>query len=113
MLKIDRTFVNDLPANADAGALVAAVIQLAHNLGIEPIAEGIETEDQRRFLVDRACGLGQGFLFSRPVPLDQIEAMRRSSRPGLETFAAETQRAGRLKERSVRSGSTSRSGPCP
>jgi len=75
MLKIDRSFVSDLPASADAGALVASVIQLARNLGLEPIAEGIETEDQRSFLVDRACGLGQGYLFSRAVPLDQIEAL--------------------------------------
>jgi EAL domain-containing protein (putative c-di-GMP-specific phosphodiesterase class I) len=80
MLKIDRSFVRDLPASTHAGALVESVIQLARNLGIEPVAEGIETEDQRRFLVDRGCGLGQGFLFSPAVPLAQIEAMRRSSR---------------------------------
>jgi len=80
MLKIDSSFVRDLPADTDAGALVASIIQLARNLGLELVAEGIETEDQRRFLVDRACGLGQGFLFSRPVPPNQIENMRSSSK---------------------------------
>ncbi len=83
MLKIDRSFVRDLPASTHDAALVESVIQLARNLGIEPVAEGIETEDQRRFLVDRGCGLGQGFLFSPAVPLDQIEAISRSSRAGL------------------------------
>ena len=47
--------------------MVSAVIQLAHSLGIVPLAEGIETLEQRRFLTERGCSLGQGFHFSRPV----------------------------------------------
>ena len=46
------------------------IIQLAHNLGIQPLAEGIETLAQRRFLVEHGCLLGQGFHFSKPVPAD-------------------------------------------
>jgi diguanylate cyclase (GGDEF)-like protein len=73
MLKIDRSFVRQLGETEHARNLVASVVQLAHSLGLEPLAEGIETEEQRRFLIDNGCQYGQGFLFSRPVPTDQIE----------------------------------------
>ena len=71
-LKIDRSFIADLPGDTSSAVLVATIIQLAQNLGLHPLAEGIETEEQRRFLVDNGCMLGQGFLFSRPVPADRI-----------------------------------------
>ena len=48
------------------------IVQLARNLGLEPLAEGVETEAQRRFLVEHGCMLGQGFYFSRAVPAEQI-----------------------------------------
>jgi EAL domain-containing protein (putative c-di-GMP-specific phosphodiesterase class I) len=73
MLKIDRSFVQDLEQSDQARNLVASVVQLAHTLGLEPLAEGVETEQQRRFLVDNGCRYGQGFLFSRPLPTDQIK----------------------------------------
>ena len=71
-LKIDRSFVMDIPDDQDAGNMVTAIIQLAHSLGMSPLAEGIETADQWRFLVEKGCLLGQGFYFSRPVPASQI-----------------------------------------
>jgi diguanylate cyclase (GGDEF)-like protein/PAS domain S-box-containing protein len=71
-LKIDRSFIADLPGDTSSAVLVATIIQLAQNLGLHPLAEGIETEEQRRFLVENGCALGQGFLFSRPVPADRI-----------------------------------------
>jgi len=71
-LKIDRSFVRDVPHDRDATAMVRAMIQLADGLGIRALGEGIETEDQWRFLRDAGCDLGQGFLFSRPVPADEI-----------------------------------------
>ena len=74
LLKIDRSFVRDLPHDAEAASIVTAIVQLARNLGIRPLAEGIETLAQRRFLVEQGCTLGQGFHFSRPVPADQIPA---------------------------------------
>ncbi|MDX6546656.1 MAG: hypothetical protein QOG33_206, partial [Gaiellales bacterium] len=74
-LKIDRSFVSDLPHDRSAAVLVATIIQLAHNLGLHPLAEGIETEEQRRFLIEHNCPLGQGFLFSRPVPAAEIEGL--------------------------------------
>jgi EAL domain-containing protein (putative c-di-GMP-specific phosphodiesterase class I) len=73
MLKIDRSFVQELEQSEHARNLVASVVQLAHTLGLEPLAEGVETEQQRRFLVDSGCRYGQGFLFSRPLPTDQIK----------------------------------------
>jgi EAL domain-containing protein (putative c-di-GMP-specific phosphodiesterase class I) len=74
-LKIDRSFISDLPHNKSSAVLVSTIIQLARNLGLHPLAEGIETEEQRRFLVDNGCPLGQGFLFSKAVPADQIMAL--------------------------------------
>jgi EAL domain-containing protein (putative c-di-GMP-specific phosphodiesterase class I) len=73
MLKIDRSFVRDLPGDEHARKLVASIVQLAHTLGLEPLAEGVETEEQRRFLLETECRYGQGFLFSRPVPEHEIE----------------------------------------
>ena len=75
MLKIDRSFIHDLPDDDHACRLVAAVLQLARTLGLEPVAEGIETEEQRRFVLERGCILGQGFLFGRPMPAHEIEAL--------------------------------------
>ena len=75
MLKIDRSFVRDLPESEHASKLVSSVVQLAHTLGLEPLAEGVETEAQRRFLLEHDCRYGQGFLFSRPVPANEIRAV--------------------------------------
>jgi diguanylate cyclase (GGDEF)-like protein/PAS domain S-box-containing protein len=66
ILKIDRVFVGDLPNDSDARSMVEAIIRMAIGLGMQPLAEGIETDAQRRFLADRGCSLGQGYLFSPP-----------------------------------------------
>jgi diguanylate cyclase (GGDEF)-like protein/PAS domain S-box-containing protein len=74
-LKIDRAFICDLPGDASAAILVNSIIQLANNLGLQPLAEGIETEAQRDFLAGHGCTLGQGFLYSRPVPAADMIAV--------------------------------------
>ncbi len=79
ILKIDRSFIRNVDRDRDAGSMVSAMISLANNLGMSPLAEGIETEAEWRFLADRGCGLGQGFLFSRPVPAADILALHRRS----------------------------------
>jgi EAL domain-containing protein (putative c-di-GMP-specific phosphodiesterase class I) len=79
-LKIDRSFVQGLPHDRNATVLVSSIIQLARNLGLEPLAEGIETEEQRGFFLDHGCELGQGFHFSRPVRAKEIETIYRASR---------------------------------
>jgi EAL domain-containing protein (putative c-di-GMP-specific phosphodiesterase class I) len=52
--------------------MVRAIIQLAKSLGTTPLAEGIETEEQWRFLADNGCSVGQGFLFARPMPAEDV-----------------------------------------
>jgi EAL domain-containing protein (putative c-di-GMP-specific phosphodiesterase class I) len=72
VLKIDRVFVGDLPHDKDARSMVEAIIRMAVGLDMKPLAEGIETVEQWRFLADHGCYLGQGFLFSRPQPAEDI-----------------------------------------
>jgi EAL domain-containing protein (putative c-di-GMP-specific phosphodiesterase class I) len=72
ILKIDRSFVKDIPEDRRAMSMVKAIIQLARGLGMVPLAEGIETEEQWRFLAQSGCILGQGFHFSKPVPAADI-----------------------------------------
>ncbi|MDP9295616.1 MAG: bifunctional diguanylate cyclase/phosphodiesterase, partial [Actinomycetota bacterium] len=77
ILKIDRSFVRDVAADPEAGSMVRAIIQLAHGLGMSPLAEGVETEQEWRFLTDHGCRLGQGYHFSRPVPAHEITSQYR------------------------------------
>jgi EAL domain-containing protein (putative c-di-GMP-specific phosphodiesterase class I) len=86
MLKIDRSFVGDLPNDRGSRVLVSSIIQLARNLGLDPLAEGIENEEQREFFLAHGCELGQGFRFSRPVAPAQLETLYRASRA--TTYAA-------------------------
>ncbi len=80
-LKIDRSFVQGLPEDRNSAVLVSSIIQLARNLGLDPLAEGIETEAQRDFFLEHGCELGQGFHFSRPVKPNEFETFYRASRP--------------------------------
>ena len=66
-IKIDRSFVTDLPGNTEDAAVVSAALSLARDLGMEVVAEGVETAAQRAFLTERKCTLMQGYLFSRPL----------------------------------------------
>ncbi len=71
-LKIDRSFVADLSARGSTSAVVRAITALAESLGIEVIAEGVETPLQRQLLIELGCTKGQGFLFSQPVSIDHV-----------------------------------------
>jgi EAL domain-containing protein (putative c-di-GMP-specific phosphodiesterase class I) len=67
-IKIDRTFVHDVTTDEPAAAIVSYVINLAHSMRLNVVAEGVETDEQYSFLRLYACDLLQGFLFSRPLP---------------------------------------------
>ena len=73
-LKIDREFVKDLLTDPNDAAIASTIINLARSLGLDVIAEGVENEAQREFLATRGCTSFQGFLYSRPLPIEQLEA---------------------------------------
>ena len=77
-IKIDRSFVNDLPERAEALAIVRAVTSLSSSLGMKTTAEGVETEDQLKKLKEEGCTEVQGYLFSKPVPAAQATLLLQS-----------------------------------
>jgi EAL domain-containing protein (putative c-di-GMP-specific phosphodiesterase class I) len=74
-LKIDRAFLRDVPERPEAAAVVTAILQLARALGRTAVAEGVETEAQREFLVRAGCPLAQGYLLGQPAPAEAVEAL--------------------------------------
>ncbi|MEH7437700.1 EAL domain-containing protein [Neobacillus drentensis] len=72
-IKIDKSFVDDIIYHSNQGMMVKTIIDMGMNLNFIVIAEGIETEEQLSFLKNNACEIGQGYLFSRPVPADNLE----------------------------------------
>jgi diguanylate cyclase (GGDEF)-like protein/PAS domain S-box-containing protein len=74
VLKIDQSFVADIPDDEDDAAIIDAIIAMAHRLKLEVIAEGVETEEQAAFLRDHDCDNVQGYLYARPLPYDKLVA---------------------------------------
>lgn len=72
VLKVDREFIKDIPQHLDDMEITAAIISMAHRLNLKVVAEGIETDIQQVFLEEHHCDYGQGYLFSRPVSLDEF-----------------------------------------
>ena len=72
-LKIDRSFVSDMTTGPQGLSLVSTIINLAHSLKLKVVAEGVETEEQSRLLRLLSCDEMQGFLFSKPVPVEDFE----------------------------------------
>ena len=81
-LKIDRSFVKTITDINEKNPLISAIIALAESLGLDVIAEGIESEVQKNYLSFHDCRVGQGYLFSRPVPAEEVPALFRSCREG-------------------------------
>jgi EAL domain-containing protein (putative c-di-GMP-specific phosphodiesterase class I) len=80
-LKIDQSFVRDVLTNASDAAIVRTVIALGKSMGFAVIAEGVETAGQRSFLMENDCHLFQGYLFSKPLPLEQFVQFVRTAHP--------------------------------
>ena len=106
-IKIDRSFVRDLPDDSEDKAIAQAIISMGKALGMTVVAEGVETAEQETFLRDHACDEMQGFLFSRPVPPQQLAELLRSTplliSPPLQPAASaapakSTPRTGRRRE---------------
>jgi EAL domain-containing protein (putative c-di-GMP-specific phosphodiesterase class I) len=72
-LKIDQSFVRDLSTDSSDKAIVRTIIAMAQSLNLDVIAEGVETEEQRQLLLNKGCVHFQGYLFAKPVPLEEFE----------------------------------------
>ncbi|MGZ0714114.1 putative bifunctional diguanylate cyclase/phosphodiesterase [Pseudomonas palleroniana] len=75
IIKIDRSFIHEIPDNQDDMEITSAVIAMAHNLKLKVVAEGIETAEQLAFLRRHRCDVGQGYLFDRPIPGSELMKM--------------------------------------
>jgi diguanylate cyclase (GGDEF)-like protein/PAS domain S-box-containing protein len=80
-LKIDQSFVRDLGINISDEIIVTTIISMAHSLGLNVIAEGVETEEQQRFLLSQGCENFQGYFFGKPIPINEFEKLLSESTP--------------------------------
>jgi diguanylate cyclase (GGDEF)-like protein len=86
-LKIDRSFVQDLPADADDRALTEAIVSIAQALSITVVAEGVETPEQRDYLLGLGCALQQGYLHGRPMPAERLLQLMTEAEAEAEALA--------------------------
>ena len=85
-IKIDRSFVMDIPADNDDMLIVSAIVSLAQSLRLEVVAEGVETSEQREYLEGLKCDKMQGFLFSKPLPYDDYMGLLRGPQPKIKAL---------------------------
>ena len=74
-LKVDQSFIRDMVYDVGNRAIVKSIVVMAHELGLQVIAEGIETAEQRQLVIDSGCDFGQGFLFSKAIPHNEFERL--------------------------------------
>lgn len=76
-LKIDKSFIENIVTDSDDSSIVSTIIVMAHSLGLSVIAEGVETQAQQQLLLTKGCKKYQGYLYSKPVPIEQFEVLLR------------------------------------
>lgn len=89
-LKIDQSFVRDLETDSAALTIADSIVGLARSLNLEVIAEGVETAQQLSLLQTLGCMVYQGYLFSRPLPVDAFESFVQTSSTGVDAFSSST-----------------------
>jgi EAL domain-containing protein (putative c-di-GMP-specific phosphodiesterase class I) len=87
-IKIDQSFVRDIATDPNDAAIAQTIIAMTETLGLNVIAEGVETEAQQKFLELRGCHAFQGYLFGKPVPLDQFEGTLRGEQKSFRHSSA-------------------------
>ena len=103
VIKIDRSFVSDIPDNPDSCAISTAVVAMARSLRKYTVAEGIETQAQLEFLRNLGCDSGQGYLFSKAVTAEELARLVREPPEALRPLMAENEPAPQLPRRTARS----------
>lgn len=82
-LKIDRSFIRDITTNPDDKAIVGAIISMAHSLGLQTIAEGVETPEQLHYLKEQKCNEVQGYYYSKPLSAREFELFAKTHTKGI------------------------------
>jgi EAL domain-containing protein (putative c-di-GMP-specific phosphodiesterase class I) len=72
VLKIDKSFIDDIPFLASDVAITSTIIAMAHHLGFKVLAEGVETQAQLDFLIEHGCDMYQGYFYSKPIPAEDF-----------------------------------------
>jgi EAL domain-containing protein (putative c-di-GMP-specific phosphodiesterase class I) len=88
VLKIDRSFVSGVGSDLSATLVVHSVIELAHRMGMQAVAEGVETEEQFAYMKEKGCDAVQGYLLGRPMPAEDFAELLRKGTAGLPRVAA-------------------------
>jgi EAL domain-containing protein (putative c-di-GMP-specific phosphodiesterase class I) len=82
VLKIDKSFIDDIPHGKDDMEIAATIVAMAHNLGFKVIAEGVETKEQLEFLKLKGCDSYQGYFKCRPIPIDEFTKLMQEEHRG-------------------------------
>jgi EAL domain-containing protein (putative c-di-GMP-specific phosphodiesterase class I) len=90
VVKVDRPFVSEMEESALDGVIIESIAGLAEARGLRVVAEGIESQGQAARVRAAGCGLGQGYLFSKPVPFDEFEEWTASRREALQNFGSDS-----------------------